>query len=251
VEFPVWIQLGGLRLHPHVVFETLGYAFGFQTYRLLRKRSVDPISSDHRWYLIVAAAFGAVVGSKVLYWLSDPVTVWNARSDLAVVVGGKTIVGGLIGGWIAIEALKRQLGIHASSGDLFALPLALGIAIGRIGCFLTGLPDNTHGDPTSLPWGLDYGDGILRHPTQLYEILFLAALITVLRLVSLRPHRDGDVFRLFMAGYAAWRLALGFIQPGFAILGLTAIQWSCLFVLVFYADQLPRLIRTAEATPTA
>jgi len=95
-------------------------------------------------------------------------------------MGGKTIVGALIGGLLAVELIKRYIGFSTSTGDLYAIPLAVGIAIGRIGCFLTGLSDNTYGIPTSLPWGIDFGDGISRHPTQLYEIIFLAALIPFL-----------------------------------------------------------------------
>jgi prolipoprotein diacylglyceryltransferase len=76
--------------------------------------------------------------------------------------------------------MKRYIGLHQSTGDLYAVPLALGIAIGRIGCFLTGLSDNTYGTPTTLPWAINFGDGIPRHPTQLYEIAFLLALIPLL-----------------------------------------------------------------------
>jgi len=95
-------------------------------------------------------------------------------------MGGKTIVGALVFGLISVELFKRYIGVHQSTGDLYAIPLALGIAIGRIGCFLTGLSDNTYGTPTNLPWAIDFGDGIPRHPTQLYEIVFLLALIPIL-----------------------------------------------------------------------
>jgi prolipoprotein diacylglyceryltransferase len=89
-------------------------------------------------------------------------------------------VGGLVFGLISVELTKRYIGLRDSTGDLYAIPLALGIAIGRIGCFLTGLSDNTYGTPTNLPWAINFGDGIPRHPTQLYEILFLLALIPIL-----------------------------------------------------------------------
>jgi len=95
-------------------------------------------------------------------------------------MGGKTIAGALIGGLIAVELMKRYIGLHQSTGDLYVVPLALGIAIGRIGCFLTGLSDNTYGTPTNLPWAVNFGDGIPRHPTQLYEIAFLLALVPFL-----------------------------------------------------------------------
>jgi phosphatidylglycerol---prolipoprotein diacylglyceryl transferase len=100
-------------------------------------------------------------------------------------VGGKTIVGALVFGLISVEIMKRYIGLRPSTGDLYAIPLALGIAIGRIGCFLTGLSDNTYGIPTRLPWAVDFGDGIPRHPTQLYEIAFLLALIPLLYKIAI------------------------------------------------------------------
>jgi phosphatidylglycerol:prolipoprotein diacylglycerol transferase len=74
-------------------------------------------------------------------------------------MGGKMIVGALMGGLLAVEWAKRRLGVTVRTGDLFALPLCAGIAIGRVGCFLTGLEDHTVGAHTTLPWGVDVGDG--------------------------------------------------------------------------------------------
>ena len=135
--------------------------------------------------MIAPAVAGAALGSKILFWLEDPRLTWHNLHNPAYLVGGKTIVGALIGGLITVEIAKRYIGIQQSTGDLYAIPLALGIAIGRIGCFLTGLPDNTYGTATNLPWGIDFGDGIPRHPTQLYEILFLLLLIPFLYSVIL------------------------------------------------------------------
>jgi prolipoprotein diacylglyceryltransferase len=134
--------------------------------------------------------------------------------------------------------------VARSTGDLYAIPLALGIAIGRVGCFLTGLDDRTYGTPTSLPWGVDFGDGVLRHPTQLYEMAFLGLLALGLLRRHLRGHPEGHLFRLFMASYLAWRLAVGFIQPGATWLGLSAIQWACAAGLLYYV---PRLRTPARA----
>ena len=88
-------------------------------------------------------------------------------------VDGKSVVGALVGGAACRRVDQAAHRRHASAtGDVFAIPLVVGIAIGRIGCFLTGLDDNTHGLPTSLPWAVDFGDGVPRHPAQLYESPF-------------------------------------------------------------------------------
>jgi len=108
------------------------------------------------------------------------------------VLSSKTIVGGLIGGLIAVEIVKKIAGIRTPTGDLFAIPLCVGIAVGRIGCFLTGLDDGTFAVATTLPWGINFGDGIARHPTQLYEIVFLLVLAAVLWRMAPRV-RPGDL----------------------------------------------------------
>jgi prolipoprotein diacylglyceryltransferase len=198
--------------------------------------------------MVAAAVAGAALGSKILYWLEDPLATWAHLHDPAFLLGGKTVVGGLVFGLIAVEAMKRYIGLDQSTGDLYAIPLALGIAIGRIGCFLTGLADDTYGIATGLPWGIDFGDGVRRHPTQLYEILFLLAMIPVLyrilrsipvvatgnvRLVPL--FRSGDAFKFFMVSYLSFRLLCDFIKPyPRVILGLGTIQWACVFCLLYY-----------------
>jgi len=152
----------------------------FVVYFRIRRRFGDPIITPLRWAVVAAAIAGAALGSKLLFWMEDPRLTFQNLHNPAYFVGGKTIVGALAFGLIAVELMKRFIGLHTSTGDLYAIPLALGIAIGRIGCFLTGLSDNTYGTPTNLLWAIDFGDGIPRHPTQLYEIAFLLLLIPML-----------------------------------------------------------------------
>jgi len=158
-------------------------------------------------------------------------------------MGGKTIVGGLLGGTIAVEWIKRRLGIKERTGDLFAAPLVLGIAIGRIGCFFAGLTDGTYGTATTLPWGVDFGDGVRRHPTQLYEIVAMAGFYVVIRWFAGRPHLTGDLFRLFLTGYLAWRLVIDSQKPEPRWGGLTTIQWACLAGLAYYRRDIIHLMR--------
>jgi phosphatidylglycerol:prolipoprotein diacylglycerol transferase len=245
MHFPFYVWLGPLRLHPHSLFESLAYFVGFRLYLWLRARRGDHISEPHRGAVIAAGAIGGAVGSKLISWASDPATTWSfaARGDLLPLAGGQGIVGALVCGLIAVELVKRRLRITRRTGDLFALPLAVGIAVGRIGCFLTGLDDHTHGLPTTLPWAVDYGDAIPRHPTQLYEIAFLFLLATWLWRLLVRPYREGDVFKTFMVGYLAFRLWLEFLKPGLPLLALNATQWLCLATLLYYARDLPALAR--------
>jgi prolipoprotein diacylglyceryltransferase len=248
MHFPVWIRLPGFNLHPHALFETLAYFVGFRVFLQMRRAYGDAIPNNTRWWALCAAVVGAASGSKLLYWLENPALTWQHRLDPAFLVGGKSIVGALAGGLIAVEATKILLGEQRSTGDLLAVPICIGAAIGRIGCFLTGLSDDTYGTATSLPWGIDFGDGIARHPTQLYEIVFLSALALFLWRMLRRPHTDGDVFKAFMVSYAGWRLAVDFIKPEHRFAGLSFIQWTCAALLVHYARD---FVRWIAARPSA
>lgn len=237
MTYPVFIELGPLRVHPHLFFELLAYVTAAFVYATVRRRQGDDLPAGIRWSLVTALAVGAVVGSRLLFWLEDPAaTLQNLNPRY--LIGGQTIVGGLLGGWLAVELEKRRLGITQPTGDLFAIPIAVGAAIGRIGCLLSGLPDGTYGVATTLPWGVDFGDGIRRHPTAAYESIFFLALAVSLA----RAPRDlprGDLFKRLMAAYLTFRLLVDAIKPGVPLaLGLTAIQWACVAGLVYLGPKL-------------
>jgi phosphatidylglycerol:prolipoprotein diacylglycerol transferase len=239
MPFPVYIPIGSLKIHPHLIFETAAYAIAFRIYLVMRKRAGDALDDGNRWWIIAAATMGAMVGSKLLYWCEDPALTLAHWRETAHLMNGKTIVGALIGGLFAVELAKQILGIKLRTGDLFAIPLCMGIAIGRIGCFLTGLEDHTAGIATSLPWGVNFGDGIPRHPTQLYEALFALALGGYLWRRMRRPFTSGDIFRGFMVAYFTFRLACDFLKPDVRVfLGMSSIQLACMAMLIYYSADL-------------
>jgi len=241
MSFPVYVNIGIASLHPHVVFDILAYATGF--WLLLRgvRTRGDVVDARTRRLVSVAALIGGVVGSHLLFAFEDIATLRLIAADPVRVLQGKTIVGGLIGGLLAVEFVKARRGVTVATGDLLVLPLAIGIAIGRIGCFLTGLDDGTSGIATGLPWGVDFGDGIPRHPTQLYEIAFLVVLLIVaMRLASHAP--NGDAFKLFLLGYLSFRVLGDFIKPATRVAGMSILQWTCLAVIAYYLPHVPRLL---------
>jgi phosphatidylglycerol---prolipoprotein diacylglyceryl transferase len=232
--------------HPawHPVLETLAYASAFAVYRAQRARQGDVVAEPQRWTVLAAAAVGALAGSRLLGIAEQWPTVlaaWRSGQTLRLLVapGGKTIVGGLLGGWLAVEMVKKLTGIRRRTGDLFALPLCVGIAVGRIGCFVAGLADDTYGKPTRLPWAVNLGDGIGRHPVQIYEILFLALL--GIAVSTRRPLPEGARFRIFMAGYLAWRFIIDFLKPQPLVAGMNLIQWACVAgILALAVDEIRR-----------
>lgn len=233
MQFPVYLKIGQYRFHPHLVFELIAYVAAFRLYLFLRKKSGDTISDDARWWVLAAAVLGAAIGSKALFWLEDPGLTIRRWNDAAYLLSGKTIVGGLLGGWLAVEWTKQRLGVSRRTGDLFVLPLLVGIGIGRVGCFLTGVSDHTAGVHTSLPWGIDFGDGP-RHPTQLYEIAFVSLFGAAIYGLGKRPVKEGDFFRLFLGCYLGFRFLIDFLKPDVHVLfGLSSIQFACLVAITY------------------
>lgn len=238
----------------HTIFEILAFAGGFRLFLALRRRQGDTIAEPARIVITIAAAIGALLGARALGVLERPELFALARAgELRELLLAKTIVGGLLGGLVAVEWIKRRLKVRRSSGDLLVAPLLLGMALGRIGCFLSGVHDGTHGSPTTAWTALDLGDGIGRHPTALYELVFLlglgALLLAVERRVTLA---DGGRFKLFLAAYLAFRLGIEALKPRAELLaGLSAIQLACLGGLVyyrrlFYAPRRELLARSAD-----
>jgi phosphatidylglycerol:prolipoprotein diacylglycerol transferase len=150
---------------------------------------------------------------------------------------GHSIAGAIAGGVVAVEMFKLVFGISGSTGAQFVAPLATGIAVGRLGCFFAGLPDFTYGTPTALPWGVDFGDGIARHPVQLYE----SAAMVLFLIVYLREIARGSAlfrtqgFYLFVGWYACQRFAWEFLKPYPLIAGPFNVFHAVCIVLLAYS----------------
>jgi len=229
----------------HFVFECIAYFAGMRYFLYLRAREERAPSTSFNW-VVVGAILGAAVGSKLVFWLHRPDLLWQRLDFLPQLMVGKTVLGGFLGGVIGVEIAKKSIGRSEATGDLFVFPILVGLMIGRIGCFFGGLDDGTYGLPSALPWAVDFGDGIPRHPTQLYELLFAAACFVALK--RLLPHlpRPGDGFKLFMTAYLAWRFAADFFKPRDFLYFhlLSGIQLASLAGLVYY---LPHSLRIGGA----
>jgi len=178
---------------------------------------------------IASASLGATLGA----YLIGSANLW-----LTGIPGvARSIAGSLAGAIVAIEILKAVTGIRGATGLRFVAPLAAAIAIGRIGCFLAGLDDMTYGTPTSLPWGVDFGDGVRRHPVQLYEsmamAIFLAAFVILVRRGNEPVLRNG--FYLFVGVYAAQRFVWEFLKPYGTVIGPFNLFHLLSIALIAYA----------------
>lgn len=218
----------------HLFFEILAYIVGYRMYVWLRKRTIDPISDENRAWIFIGAAGGAFIGSHLLGVLERPAEL--VHFSLLMWYSNKTILGGLLGGLIGVETTKKLIGESRSSGDLLVFPLLVSMAIGRLGCHFAGLEDGTHGLPSDLPWAMDFGDGILRHPVNLYEIFILSAIACYLWWREQKtPLPEGMRFKIFMTAYLLWRFFAEWLKPVWWFpFGLTSIQMACLAGLFYY-----------------
>lgn len=215
---------------------------GFRLFKHFRKQ--DALSMEHRWLLTGACISGAALGSKITVW-GDNFAFYLAHwNNLEVLLPGKGIAGAMVGGLFSVELTKKILGIKEATGDFYVYPLITGLIIGRIGCFLVGLADNTYGIATNLPWGINFGDGVSRHPTQLYEILFLLLLSIFIYDRKKSPFTQGDSFKWFMLGYFVFRFFAEFIKPiAHPYWGLDSVQLLAILMLGYYRKSLVSIFK--------
>jgi prolipoprotein diacylglyceryltransferase len=169
----------------------------------------EPLKLTYLGILLLGAGFGAYLFGSANLWLSG-------QFGLA-----RSIEGAVAGGIIAVELYKFLAGIRGRTGARFALPFAIGVAVGRIGCFLSGIEDFTHGTPTALPWAHDFGDGIPRHPVQIYESIAMAlfAVVYVVRVAKGDRFWFAHGFYLVVGYYGAQRFVWEFFKPYGPLLG--------------------------------
>ena len=202
-----------------------------------RSRRQLGLSGAERLGLGLGAFCGSMIGAKLPFVLAD----WpGLLSGRAWFDNGKTIVFGLVGGYFGVEVAKKALGIRVKTGDSFAVPVAAAVAVGRLACYSAGC---CYGTVTTLPWGVDFGDGCRRHPTQLYEFAFHLAAAVGLDWLRRRGRLRGQLIKLYILAYLAYRFATEFIRPEPILgLGLTGYQWATLglmpaFILLWIRDR--------------
>jgi phosphatidylglycerol:prolipoprotein diacylglycerol transferase len=230
----------------HTIFDLLAALSAMAAaYAAYRWRLGEAMARLERGGLGYAAALliGAIAGGfgfgTLNLWLSGIAEI------------GRSIVGALAGAIVAVELYKRAKGLHGSTGLIFVPAFALSVVIGRWGCFLSGLEDNTYGTATSLPWGHDFGDGISRHPVQLYEsaamAVFLAFFVWALAVRQKFVMRNG--FYLLVLWYAAQRFLWEFLKPYGTLVGpFNLFHFICLGLICY---SLVMMSRSADERATA
>jgi len=216
--------------HANFVLSTtlyvIAYASGIGAFALMARRR--GIATDGIAFLAAAGLLGGAAGAQITQLLFGGVP-------------GKSLLGGVACGYLAVVYAKHRLGIRRPTGDLFAFALASGEAIGRIGCFFAGC---CYGKATTLPWGV-YEHGALRHPTQLYSSA--GAALTLLVIVFLERRRvlpENGIFYVQGALMCAFRFAVDFARDVSPLaFGLTTAQCAALLGFAFFAWRFAVLVR--------
>jgi phosphatidylglycerol:prolipoprotein diacylglycerol transferase len=227
----------------HPVFDlaawTAGAAVGYGLYRWRLKGALQAVAGKTGPGYFASLALGAIAGG----WIAGSVnTLMGPAASLS-----HSILGALAGAIVAVELYKAARGIRGSTGTIFVGSFAVGVIVGRLGCLFSGLADRTYGVPTSLPWGVELGDGVARHPVQLYEsasmALFLAIYLAGLAMRSPWALRRG--FYALCIWYGAQRFVWEFLKPYPAVLGPLNLfhliaAGLALYGCVFYVRDLGR-----------
>jgi prolipoprotein diacylglyceryltransferase len=260
---PILMRLGALTVSTHDVFTVLGIVVALvATWRIAtrRKRADQHLITIVAGGLLTAAIF-ARYGLVIRYLQEAP----SPDLDGFLRYGGRTLLGGLAGAYLGVVITKRFIGYTRHTGDLLAPGVALGLAIGRVGCFLTERP----GTPTTLPWGVHvsaeaaarYRDceacatGAAMHPSFLYESAFLALMAWWLYQLDRKGRlpaawmREGDSFKFFLILYAGFRLLVEAVRgnPVMA-LGLSGSQLMVLPAIVALATYFAQVRRASRRT---
>lgn len=228
---------------------------------LLRRRQtglgLDPMQ---RWGIAIGGLIGATFAAKLPFILgADP----DASLADAWLSDGKTILWGLTGGYVGVELAKWSLLVTKSTGDSFVIPVAVAIAIGRVGCFLFGC---CFGIPTDQSWGVAFvtapdAGSLLRHPTQIYEIVFHLSFALIawasIRQTANKHSRQrtsttarfttGNWMPIYLISYAGFRFVTEFWRPENRLAaGLTLYQWSSIAIAAAFAALLVNRYRSSR-----
>ncbi|MCV7289179.1 prolipoprotein diacylglyceryl transferase [Mycolicibacterium wolinskyi] len=229
---PVW-QVGPVTVPVHGLFVALG-VFAAMLVFIAESRRRGAVN-EQSVVAVAGALVGGAIGMRLSGWAQHLDFSANPSLAQAWQFGSRSILGGLLGAYLGVLVAKRLGGYRGKTGDLFAPAVALGMAIGRIGCHLTEAP----GRPTTLPWGIHAPAttpecpgcvaGQAMHPSFLYEIAFQLTAFAILLWLRNRIGHPGELFVIYIAGYAAFRFLVEFVRANDTVwLDLTRPQWFLL-----------------------
>jgi len=230
--YPTFLRIGDFEITSFGVMVALGALAGLLVFQRELRRADLP---DDAVNAALAGVLGGLAGAKLIWAIEFHGTA--PFLDLVLSRGGLSWFGGLAGGLTAGLTTLRRYRVPLVRGLAAASPgLALGHAIGRVGCFLVG---DDYGSPSTLPWAVAFPKGLPPtdvpvHPTQLYEAVPLVAIAWLLMRWRRQGVPDAVVLSRYMMLAGATRFAIEFVRINAAVLGpLTLAQlWSLALIAV-------------------
>lgn len=204
-------DVASILLTPYSVMVLAGLAASILTWTwLIRRRAVD-----RRLPVIYACGLvGALLGAKAAFLLAEG---WRYWPDPVAILTGKSITGALLAGYLGVEIAKRLLDYRAPTGDLFALVVPLGIALGRVGCVLQGC---CPGQPLPPAWWTVLDDhAVARWPAAHAELAFHILFLAWSILAAGRNWVPSNRFHVYLIAYGAFRFAHEFARDDARLLG--------------------------------
>src|SRR5882757_9376549 len=189
---------------------------------------------DRLIFIYVAALLGAFLGAKVVYILAEGWMHFGAPDVWLQLATGKSILGALLGGYLAVEIAKRMLGYSGTTGDWFALIAPVGIILGRVGCLLHGCCLGR--ECSAHWWALRDAHGVTRWPAVPVEISFNVIALAGIFALRRRDTLPGQHFHLYLIGYGLFRFAHEFLRATPRLLGqFSGYHFAALAVALFGA----------------
>lgn len=226
---PIALDLGPVQIHWYGLMYLVGFASAWWLGITRARKAGSGWTEQQVSDLIFWGAVGVVLGGRMGYvlfynfdqFLADPLWLF------AVWEGGMSFHGGLIGVVVALFIYGRTIGKNLfEMGDFTAPLIPIGLGAGRLGNFIGG---ELWGRTTDLPWGVVFprtGDGLARHPSQLYEFLLEGiVLFVVLWWFSAKPRPRLAVSGLFLVLYGLFRSLVELVRQPDDHLGFIAFEW--------------------------
>ena len=168
-------------------------------------------------FIYITALAGAFIGAKLVYLGAEGWLHWHEQDRWIQFATGKSILGGLLGGYAGVEIAKRLLGYTSATGDWFAVIAPVGLLLGRLGCVLHGCCLGRECDPAWFT--VNDAAGVARWPAALVEGLFNAVMLGVFLWLRWKKILSGQHFHLYLIGYGVFRFGHEFLRATPQILG--------------------------------
>jgi phosphatidylglycerol:prolipoprotein diacylglycerol transferase len=230
---PVAFSLGPLAVRWYGLMYLVGFALFWWLGRLRARDAWRGMSRQDVEDLLFFGVLGVIIGGRLGYVLfyKPGYYLEHPLEALMLWKGGMASHGGIIGVIAVMWLFARGRGKSFLKVADFVVPLVpLGLAVGRLGNFINGELWGRAADPSVWPWAMVFpqaGDGVPRHPSQLYQAALEGVLLfVILWLYSGKPRPPGCVGSAFLIGYGALRFVAEFGREPDAFLGLLALRLS-------------------------